>query len=374
MQQTIAKVDLSAIAFNLQGIKCKVGPAKIMAVVKANAYGHGSLTISRTALEQGCSYLAVARVDEAIELRKAGIEAPILVFGGFSHDDTFFIPRFDIEATVFDEAGLRRLAAAAKQAGRPVRVHVKIDTGMGRLGVDWQQAWPFIRQLLKYKELPLQGLYSHFATADSLDKSYAELQLERFKICINQLAAEGIQVPIKHIANSGAILDMPDSYFDMVRPGIMMYGYYPTRETTESVALRPAMTLQTQVAQVKTIERGESVSYGRLFIAKEKTRIATLPVGYADGYNRLLTNCGEVLINGKKFPLVGRVCMDLIMADVSSDPDISSGDEAVLFGEQAGEWITVDSICEKLHTIPYEITCWVAKRVPRVYMNSGKLE
>lgn len=345
----------------------------MMAVVKANAYGHGSVTVSRTALEQGCSYLAVARIDEAVELRKAGIEAPILVFGGFSHDDAYFIPRFDIEATVFDETGLRQLSAAAKQAGQPVRVHVKIDTGMGRLGVAWQEALSFIRQLQKYKELLLQGIYSHFATADSLDKSYAQLQLERFKACLETLRAQGVEIPIKHIANSGAILDMPDSYFDMVRPGIMMYGYYPTPETTQSVPLQPAMTLQTQVMQVKTLERGESVSYGRLFIAKEKTRVATLPIGYADGYNRLLSNCGEVLIHGKRFPVVGRVCMDLIMVDVSSDSTVHSGDEAVLFGEQTGQRITVESICEKLHTIPYEVTCWVAKRVPRIHMNSGQI-
>jgi alanine racemase len=372
LQQAIAKVDLSAIAFNLKGVQKKVAPASVMAVVKANAYGHGAITVSRLALEQGCRYLAVARVDEAIELRKAGIEAPILVFGGFSHDDVFFIPRFDIEATVYEEHGLKQLATAASQAQQQVRVHVKIDTGMGRIGVNWQQALPFIQRLLEYKELTFHGLYSHFATADCLDKSFSRLQLERFKQVVGQLESAGIHVAIKHFANSGAILDMADSYFDMVRPGIMMYGYYPSHETSESVPLRPAMTFITQVMQVKTVERGESVSYDRLYIAKAKTRIATLAVGYADGYNRLLTHGGQVLIHGRCFPVVGRVCMDLIMVDLGDDSNVKIGDEAVLFGKQNDQWITVDSICEKLHTIPYEVTCWVAKRVPRVYLNSAQ--
>jgi len=372
VQQTIAKVDLSAIAWNLQGVAHKVAPAAVMAVVKANAYGHGALSVSRTALAQGCTHLAVARVDEAVELRKAGLEAPILVFGGFSHEDAFFIPRFELQATVFEEQGLRQLSAAARKAGCAVPVHVKVDTGMGRIGVAWDQTLPFVQRLLKYKELPLQGLYSHFATADWLDKSYAELQLERFRETIEQLQRYGIQVPLKHIANSAAILDMPDSYFDLVRPGVMMYGYYPSRETTESIPLRPAMTLQTRVQYVKTIERGESVSYGRQFIAREKTTIATLPVGYGDGYNRLLSNCGEVLIHGQRFPVVGRVCMDMILVDLGRCTDVAIGDEAVLFGSQGDQCITVDSICEKINTIPYEVTCWVAKRVPRLYVAAGE--
>ena len=369
MQQTIAQVDLSAIAFNLQGVKKQVGAAAVMAVVKANAYGHGAVAVSRRALEQGCSYLGVARVDEAIELRKAGLEAPILVFGGISHDEAFFSQRYDLETTVFDAAGAKQLQAVARSASQPMRVHVKVDTGMGRVGVAWQEATAFIASLQKYDGLTLHGVYSHFATADALDKSFAYLQLERFKLIIDQLKHKGVEVPVKHIANSAAILDMPDSYFDLVRPGIMMYGYYPSRETSESIALQPAMTFKTQIIQVKTVSRGDSVSYGRLFIATENTRIATLPVGYADGYNRLLSNGGQVLIRGQYFPVVGRVCMDLIMVDLGQNSDIQAGDEAVLFGRQNEQWLSVDSICEKVNTIPYEVTCWVGKRVPRIFIN-----
>jgi len=372
VQSTIAQVDLSAIASNLQGIQAKVAPAQVMAVVKANAYGHGAVTVSRLALEQGCSSLAVARVEEGIELRKAGIEAPILVLGGFSPDEAFFIPRFELDATILDETGMELLAAAAQKSASSLRVHVKIDTGMNRVGVRWDKSLALVQTLLTKKELHLQGLYSHFATADCLDKSYSQLQLERFCRTLEQLRHSGIEVPQKHIANSAAILDLPDSYFNLVRPGVMMYGYYPSRETSESIPLQPAMTLRTQVHMIKTIDRGESVSYGRLYLAKEKTHIATLAIGYGDGYNRLLSGCGEVLIKGERFPVVGRVCMDWTMVDLGDRSDICVGDEAVLFGRQGEASMTVDSICAKINTIPYEVTCWIAKRVPRLYLPSGR--
>jgi len=216
----------------------------------------------------------------------------------------------------------------------------------------------------------LTGLYTHFATSDALDKSYANLQLLRYKSLIDELASKGIRIPLKHTANSGAILDMPGSWFDLVRPGIMMYGHYPSAETTGSVEIHPAMSFKTAVIQVKQIERGQSVSYGRTFIADRLMTIATLPVGYADGYNRLLSNRGEVLIRGRRFPVAGRVCMDLIMAAAGAGDEIRTGDEVVLFGRQGDEEISVASICELLGTIPYEVTCWISKRVPRVYMHS----
>jgi len=216
----------------------------------------------------------------------------------------------------------------------------------------------------------LVGLYTHFATSDALDKSYANLQLLRYKSLIDELESKGIRIPLKHTANSGAILDMPGSWFDLVRPGIMMYGHYPSAETIGSVEIHPAMSFKTAVIQVKQIERGQSVSYGRTLIADRPMTIATLPVGYADGYNRLLSNRGEVLIRGRRFPVAGRVCMDLIMAAAGAGDEIRAGDEVVLFGRQGDEEISVASICELLGTIPYEVTCWVSKRVPRVYMHS----
>lgn len=370
MRPTRAEINLGAIAFNLQGIRRQVAPAGIMAVVKADAYGHGALQVSRVALEEGASYLAVAVIDEAIALRKAGIEAPLLVFGGFSHEDARLFVDWELDATVFDRQGLALISQAARKRNRPVRVHVKADTGMGRLGVDFREAVPFIEMVRNTEGVELTGLYTHFATSDALDKSYANLQLLRYKSLIDELASKGIRIPLKHTANSGAILDMPGSWFDLVRPGIMMYGHYPSAETTGSVEIHPAMSFKTAVIQVKQIERGQSVSYGRTFIADRLMTIATLPVGYADGYNRLLSNRGEVLIRGRRFPVAGRVCMDLIMAAAGAGDEIRTGDEVVLFGRQGDEEISVASICELLGTIPYEVTCWVSKRVPRVYMHS----
>lgn len=370
MRPTRAEINLGAIAFNLQGIRRQVAPAGIMAVVKADAYGHGALQVSRVALEEGASYLAVAVIDEAIALRKAGIEAPLLVFGGFSHEDARLFVDWELDATVFDRQGLALISQAARKRNRPVRVHVKADTGMGRLGVDFREAVPFIEMVRNTEGVELTGLYTHFATSDALDKSYANLQLLRYKSLIDELASKGIRIPLKHTANSGAILDMPGSWFDLVRPGIMMYGHYPSAETTGSVEIHPAMSFKTAVIQVKQIERGQSVSYGRTLIADRPMTIATLPVGYADGYNRLLSNRGEVLIRGRRFPVAGRVCMDLIMAAAGAGDEIRTGDEVVLFGRQGDEEISVASICELLGTIPYEVTCWVSKRVPRVYMHS----
>ena len=363
----IAEINLSAIAFNLAGIKKRVAPAAIMAVVKADAYGHGAVEVSRHALQHGAEYLGVALTQEGIELRQSGLECPILVFGGAWPEEADSLVAHDLEATVYDSNGLEALRAAAQNQNKSANIHIKLDTGMGRVGIDWRTALPFVEKAARSGGIQLQGLYTHFATSDQIDKSFAYLQLARFQQVVKQLETRGIRTPLKHTANSGAILDMPESYFDLVRPGVMMYGYYPSKETSESVPLRPAMTFKTRVLYVKSIERGTSVSYGRQFIAKKETHIATLQVGYADGYNRLLSNRGEVLIRGKRYPVVGRVCMDLIMANVGEDEDIATGDEAVLFGRQGNEEVTVQSICDLLNTIPYEVTCWVSKRVPRVY-------
>ncbi len=372
MRPTIAEIDLDAIAFNLQGIRKKVAPAGIMAVVKADAYGHGAVQVSQTALRNGACCLGVALVEEAIELRQAEIQAPILVFGGMRPEDAPLFVQYQLQATVYETKAILALEKAAKEQNRPVDVHVKIDTGMGRVGVDWRKALPLIERIARSEAVRLAGVYTHFATSDMIDKSYAHLQLARFRHLLDQLQARHINVPLKHTANSGAILDLPESYFDLVRPGVMMYGHYPSKETSESIPLKPAMKFKTQVLHIKQISRGDSVSYGRKFIASEDTFIATLPVGYADGYNRLLSGQGKVLIRGKVYPVVGRVCMDLIMVDVGRKPSVRVGDEAVLFGRQGRNQISVQSLCDLLHTIPYEVTCWVSKRVPRVYIEKKK--
>ncbi len=372
MRSTIAEIDLGAIAFNLEGVRQRVRPAATMAVVKADAYGHGILAVSRLALQHGAEYLAVALPDEAVQLRQSGIEAPILVMGGLHRDDAHLYPHYDLEATVYEPGALTALKRAAKKLNHPVKVHVKVDTGMGRVGVDWRQAAAYTAALADEEAVQLSGLYMHFATADAIDKSYAQLQLARFNEVVSDLKDKKIKVPLVHAANSAAIIDLPESYFDMVRPGVMLYGYYPSKETSESIPLQPAMTFKTRVLHAKTVERGQSVSYGRQFIASEPTQIITLPVGYADGYNRLLSSRGEVLIRGRKYPIVGRVCMDMIMADTGPDGAIEVGEDAVLFGRQGDHEITVQSICDLLGTIPYEVTCWVSRRVPRLYINENR--
>ena len=372
MRPTVAEINLSAIEFNLQQIKDKVAPAKIMAVVKANAYGHGALEVSRKVLETGASYLGVALLEEGVELRSQGIQAPILVFGGFFPDEAEEFLQHGLEVTLYNEENLFALTAAAQKLNQKAKVHIKVDTGLGRVGVPWQKATSFVKRVWKTPEIEVIGLYTHLATADERDKTFANLQLTRFRSVIEQLGKEGINIPIKHAANSGAILDLPDSYFDMVRPGIIIYGYYPSLETSESLPLRPAMRLKSTILHVKEVSAGTSVSYGREFITPRTTRIVTIPVGYADGYNRLLSNRGEVIIRGKKYPVVGRVCMDQIMVDVGEDVDVEVGDEVVLWGQQGDVEISVYDLCRKLQTIPNEVCCWVSSRVPRVYENSGR--
>lgn len=369
MRPTVALINLSAYRYNLEQIKKKVAPAKVMAVVKANAYGHGLIPIAKTALETGVAYLGVALVEEGIELREKGIQAPILVFGGVDPDQIDLFFEYDLEMILYTKSVAVKVSQQAQRLHKEAVAHVKVDTGMGRVGVPWKQACDLIQSLATMSGIRLKGLCTHFATSDESDKDFANLQLARFNHVSQQLEAKGIHIPLKHAANSGAILDLPEAYFDMVRPGIMSYGWYPSDETSESVDIKPVMSFKTRIFYIKEIQQGDSVSYGRKYIASHNTRIATLPVGYADGYNRLLTNQGEVLIHGKRYPVVGRVCMDLIHADIGNNTEILEGDEAVLFGQQGQDCISVTELCKKLRTIPYEVCCWISKRVPRVFVN-----
>ncbi len=367
LRATCAEIDLNAIARNLQNIRERVQPSQIMAVVKADAYGHGMTEVAQVALENGASYLGVALLEEGVELRQKGIKAPVLVFGGFFENQIDDYLRFNLQFTLYDMPRARALNYKAQLLGKQATVHVKVDTGMGRVGVAWENGVNFIKNILELKQLNVVGLYTHFATSDEKDKAFAYMQLERFNHLLKQLEENHIRIPLVHAANSGAILDIPEAYFNMVRPGVMMYGYYPSRQTSESIAISPAMTLKSRIIYLKSIKEGETVSYGRTFKATHPTYIATVPVGYADGYNRLLSNRGEVLIAGRRYPVVGRVCMDQILVDVGQDSHIKTGDEVVLMGRQGDEEISIYEICEKLNTIPYEVTCWVSKRVPRVY-------
>ena len=239
---------------------------------------------------------------------------------------------------------------------------------MGRVGVVWNESLPFIKFINQSEGINLKGLYTHFATSDEHDKNYAQLQFSHFQEVIHQLKQNNIHIPLKHCANSGAIIDLPETYLDIVRPGVMMYGYYPSSETSESVPIKPALTFKTRISHIKEVPQKTSISYGRKFTTAETCRIATIPVGYADGYNRLLGNKAKVTIKGKQYPVVGRVCMDLILINIGQDTNINIGDEVILFGKKEDNNFTVNEICDLIDTIPYEVTCWISKRVPRYYI------
>lgn len=335
----------------------------MMAVVKADGYGHGALEVSRAALKSGADCLGVALPEEGELLREAGIEVPILVVGLIQPEEAYKVVRSRLAQAVTSIELAEALDCEAAKARAVVNIHVKIETGMGRIGVKPEDAPSFIRKLRTYRNLGLEGVFSHFSSADEKDKAFSELQLQRFEQVLNELGLAGIEVPKKHMANSAAILDLPGSYYDMVRPGLMIYGLYPSRDVSSSIDLRPAMAFKTRVFAVKVVSAGTPISYGRSFITKKRTTVATLPVGYADGYSRMLSNRGEVLIRGKRAPIIGTVCMDMCMVDASGIGGVKPGEEVTLFGEG----LPVEEVAAKTGTISYEVVCAVSKRVPRIY-------
>ncbi|WP_110954853.1 alanine racemase [Anaerosinus massiliensis] len=360
-----AQVDLAAIAHNMKEIKSKVqGNAKICAVVKANAYGHGVVAVAKTAIETGADYLAVAILNEALELRHAGFLEPILILGFTPAEHADQLVRHDIEQAVFTLEMAEALSKAAANQQKTAKVHLKIDTGMRRIGIRPDQAGAFAEKIQSMPNLEIVGMFSHFATADSEDKAFAQTQLARFKTAIAQVESKKIHIPIKHIANSAAILEMPEAHFDMVRAGIILYGLWPSDEVKHSIDLKPAMQLKAKVAYVKTMPSDCGISYGQIFRTQRESKIATLPIGYADGWTRLLTGKVRVEIHNKLVPIVGKICMDQCMADVTEIADVQIGDEVILFGS---EQVSIDDIANLLGTIHYEIVCMVGKRVPRVY-------
>ncbi|MFA6439865.1 MAG: alanine racemase [Bacteriovoracaceae bacterium] len=370
MRPTIAEIDLRAINSNLRNIRKKIGQQPlIMAVVKANAYGHGVIPVAQSIVRQRTAqYFGVAIVEEGIELRQANITLPIHVFTAPIKEQLSLFIQHNLEPTLCDLSIARALNSLAAEAGKSVAVHIKIDTGMGRIGVSPREAVKFVESVLKFPNILVKGIWTHFATSDEKNLSFAHQQLSLFRTLVTTLELKGIHIPLVHCANSGAILQISDSYFDMVRPGIMMYGYTPSHETKKTVEILPALSVKGKIGFVKTVEKGTSISYARRYIAKKKTTIASITVGYADGYFRTLTNKISVLIRGKQFPVVGTVCMDQIMVDVGS-ATVRVGDEVVLIGKSGTKTITAWNIADAVGTIPYEVTCAVSQRVPRIYLN-----
>jgi alanine racemase len=369
IRDTRAVVDLSAVAGSIRGIRGLVGGCvKIMAVVKADGYGHGAVPVARAALGAGATHLGVAYAQEAIEIRGAGIDAPILVLGAAPPESVETVLKHNLSQSVCDTDSPRVLSALAS-ADRPARVHVKVDTGMGRIGLTPEDTPDYIAFLRRLPNLVIEGIFTHFPKSDEADPAFTNNQVESFTGLLGELASRGIEIPIRHMANSGGVLAFPKSYLDMVRPGIMIYGLYPSREVKRSIPLVPAMSLVTKIRFLKRVQSGTPISYGGTYVTKRETDVATLPIGYADGYRRLLSNNYEVLVRGLRAPVIGRVCMDMTMIDVTHIKGAAVGDDVVLMGRQGTAEISTDEMAERLSTINYEITCLVGKRVPRVYLN-----
>jgi len=358
-----AEIDLDALGRNVRRAVELAKPARVMAVVKADAYGHGAVPVAWTALANGAWALGVARAEEGEILRSAGITAPILVFGLITPGQLDQALDLDLTPAVFDLEQAAALASLAGRRHKPAGVHLKVDTGMGRLGFSPDRPEDILRAA-GLPGLSLAGVFTHFATADD-DRLFAARQLERFLATVRMLRDAGFSRFTAHAANSAAILNLRAARLDMVRPGIMLYGYHPAGRPDPGLA--PVLSLKAVVAQVKTVPAGFRVGYGSTWVAPVPTVVATLPVGYADGYSRRLSLRGEVLIHGKRAPVIGRVCMDMLMVDVGHIAGVQSGDEAVLYGCQGAERIGADEVAEKIGTISYEVLCAVGARVPRIY-------
>lgn len=370
MRATRAEVNLNCIRFNLMQVKKRVGTGvKVMGVVKANAYGHGMAEVAQYITGNNLvDYLGVAILEEGIALRESGIKTPILAFTApFEYQAEEYL-KYNIEPSISSIKSVQVFSALGAANNIKIPIHVKVDTGMGRLGIDIKNAAAFIKELSRNEHLEVKGVFSHFAASDEHDKTFSRIQLNRFKelkTFITQV--EEIQSPIFHLANSAAIIDLGDSYFDMVRPGIMMYGYYPSHETTESIDIMPALSLKSKISFLKSVESNTSISYNRRYFTQKKTRIATIPIGYADGLYRQLTNKGIVIIRDKKFRISGTVCMDQIMVDVDNDLSIKEGDDVIFIGNDRNNKLTAWDIADIAQTIPYEVCCSISARVPRIY-------
>ncbi|MBQ1918122.1 MAG: alanine racemase [Schwartzia sp.] len=361
-----AEINLSALRHNISAIKSRVADgAKFCAVVKADAYGHGAIAVAREAVAQGADYLAVAVLSEAVKLREAGFTTPILILGPTQPQEADVVVRYRITQAVFTVEQAAALAAAALRQHTHAKVHLAVDTGMGRIGVRPGNAGAVAAAIAGLPGIWLEGMFSHFASADSKDKMYAAEQFRRFQEAVAAVEARGIKLELRHIANSAAILEMPETHLDMVRAGIILYGLWPSDEVEHVIDLRPVMKVKARLSCVKDYHPGETVSYGRTFMAAREMRVGTLPVGYADGYTRLYAGKAVVEIKGQRVPVVGRICMDQCMVDVTDVNGARVGDEAVLFGSPT---LTADEAAGWLGTINYEVVCMISPRVPRVYV------
>lgn len=375
-QRVTAEIDLDAVAYNIKNIRKKVKKeTMIMGVVKADAYGHGAVEVSKVLLYNGANWLGVAMIDEAVQLRKNNIMVPILILGYTPEAEIEDVVRYDIIQTVFSYEMAKMVSDAAVKLGKTAKIHIKVDTGMGRIGfIPEENIGDEVLKISKLPNIEINGIFTHFSTSDEKDKTFTKLQYDRFKYAIDEIEKKGIKLAVKHCANSAAIMDFDDLGFNMVRAGIILYGMYPSDEVIkENLSLKPVMSIKTHISYVKKVGKNIPVSYGRTYYTDKESVIATVPVGYADGYIRKMQNGGRVIVNGHYANIVGRVCMDQFMIDITDVPDVSSGDEVILMGSDGKLSITAEEIAHVLDTINYEVVCMIGKRVPREYIKNNEI-
>ncbi|HBI48101.1 MAG TPA: alanine racemase [Smithella sp.] len=368
------EVDLDNFIDNLKEIKRLIGPqVDFMQVVKADAYGHGAIEISNIALKNGARMLGVANADEGVQLRISGIEAPIVILGPSTTAEIEQIIKYSLTPSVSDAAFAKRLNNALTKSGHKLPVHIEVDTGMGRGGTMHNEALKLILEISKLSNITIEGIFSHLASSEKIIP-YNEKQWKHFSVLLADITSSGIEIPIRHIDNSGAILNYPDFKLNMVRPGIMTYGLYPSPDDESKARLAQVMSFKTSIVLLKDFPEGYGIGYGSTYITKKQTRIATIPVGYGDGYGFILSNQGKALIRGKRAPIVGRISMDMCTIDVTHIPDCAVGDEVVLLGRQGKECISANEIAAKAGTISYEVLCALGKRAPRIFLQKGKTD
>ena len=375
MRPVWVEVDLDALEYNVKNIKKLINNKDMIAVVKADAYGHGALDIIPTLIKNGVNRLAVAVITEAIEFRKKNINIPIMILGSTPLEYSEELINYDIEQTVFNLEYAEELSKIAVKMGKRAKVHIALDTGMGRIGfLQNEKSINEVEKICRLKGIEVIGIFTHFATADEENKEYSNYQFNKFTSFIKELERRGIHIPIKHCSNSGAIMDLPETYLDAVRAGIILYGYYPSNEVNKEVLdLKPVLSLKAKISHVKELDKDMYISYGRTFKTEKKSVIATIPIGYADGYSRLLSGKVKVIVNGKLANVVGRICMDQCMVDVTDVGNVKVSDEVTLLGNDGDIKFNADDIAEIMGTINYEILCMIKQRIPRVYIKNHKV-
>ena len=372
--RTWAEINLDAIKYNFDQVKSKTN-SKIMAIIKADAYGHGVKEVAELLQKEGAYAFGVATSEEALELRSLGFTLPILILGVIFEEEYHKIIENNISFAIADIESARIASDVAKTLGKKALVHIKLDTGMGRIGFRFgEESTKEIVEISKMENVEIQGIFSHMAKADEEDKNYANMQFKAFTDMCACLEEKGVCLPLKHIANSASIATLPHTHLDMVRSGIVTYGLNPSDEVNEKhISLKPAMTLKSRISHVKIMEEDGAISYGGHYIAKKGQKIATVAIGYADGFSRVLSGRTKVIVNGELAPVVGNICMDQCMIDATNIKDIKIGDEVIIFGSDGNNTISVDSVALLIGTINYEIVCSVTKRVPRVYIQNNKI-